>query len=378
MSHNVHRATPAGPRRRAACCRRWRTGSSRRTTSTSCARGWAAAAGRAPVVGITGTGGAGKSTVTDELLSRFMQHFPELRVAVIAVDPTRRRTGGALLGDRIRMNSLRHERIYMRSVATRQSNRSTSAMLADAIEVLRSIGFDLVIVETAGTGQSDSEIVDLVDVPIYVMTSEFGAASQLEKIDMLDLAELVVINKFDKRGAQDALRDVRKQWRRNHVSFELADERIPVFPTVASQFADPGLTRLFVELCARLAAHAPAGASAESWQPGDRAARARAAAGGGLIPERRARYLAEIAEQGRAINADDRAQGGCSPRGPSTSSRPARALGEEDPAAAQRLAELHEEAMAELGAEAQRAARRLGGAHRGGHRRELQLPRPRP
>ena len=153
-------------------------------------RDWEAAGVNVPVVGITGTGGAGKSTVTDELLSRFMQRFPELRVAVLAVDPTRRRTGGALLGDRIRMNSLRDERIFMRSMATRRRHLSTSAVLFDALAFLRSVGFDLVIVETAGIGQSDSEIVDLVDVPVYVMTSDFGAASQLEKIDMLDLAEL--------------------------------------------------------------------------------------------------------------------------------------------------------------------------------------------
>ncbi len=312
--------------------------------------GWAAAATRAPVVGITGTGGAGKSTVTDELLSRFVEHFPELRVAVVAVDPTRRRTGGALLGDRIRMNSLRNERIYMRSVATRQSNRSTSAMLADAIAFLRSTGFDLVIVETAGTGQSDSEIVDLVDIPVYVMTSEFGAASQLEKIDMLDLAELVVINKFDKRGAQDALRDVRKQWRRNHVAFELAEEQIPVYPTVASQFADPGVTRLFVEVCARVAAHAPAGESAERWQPGIESPDPEQA-GGGLIPGRRVRYLAEIAEQGRAINADveSKAQLAASAQHYLEASR---ALGDDDQPAAARLRQLHELALTELGSEA--------------------------
>jgi methylmalonyl-CoA mutase len=312
--------------------------------------GWAAAASRAPVVGVTGTGGAGKSTVTDELLSRFMQCFPQLRVGVIAVDPTRRRTGGALLGDRIRMNSLRHERIYMRSMATRQSNRSTSAMLADATEFLRSVGFGLVIVETAGSGQSDSEIVDLVDVPIYVMTSEFGAASQLEKIDMLDLAELVVINKFDKRGAPDALRDVRKQWRRNHVSFELADEEIPVFPTIASQFADPGLTRLFVKLCGRVAAHAPAGASAGSWEPGIQAPEPELP-GGGLIPERRTRYLAEIAEQGRAINAEIERQAAIAARAEHYREA-GRALGEDDPVVAHRLAELHRQALAELGPEA--------------------------
>jgi isobutyryl-CoA mutase len=159
---------------------------------------WSAAGYGVPVVGITGTGGAGKSTVTDELLSRFMQTFNDLRVAVLAIDPTRRRTGGALLGDRIRMNSLRHDRVYMRSMATRRKHSATSAMLAHAISFLRASGFDLVIVETAGIGQSDSKLVDLVDLSIYVMTSEFGAASQLEKIDMLDLADIVVINKFER------------------------------------------------------------------------------------------------------------------------------------------------------------------------------------
>ncbi len=191
---------------------------------------WRAAGEGVPVVGITGTGGAGKSTVTDELLSRLLPVFPDRRIAVLAVDPTRRRTGGALLGDRIRMNSLRHERIYMRSIATRRQSLSTAAHLADATAFLRAAGFELVIVETAGIGQSDSEIVDLVDLPVYVMTSEFGAASQLEKIDMLDLADLVVINKFDRQGAEDALRDVRKQWRRNRAAFDLAEEEIPVYP----------------------------------------------------------------------------------------------------------------------------------------------------
>jgi methylmalonyl-CoA mutase len=211
---------------------------------------------------------------------------------VLAVDPTRRRTGGALLGDRIRMNSMRDERIYMRSMATRRQNRATSAILEDAIAYLRCSGFGLVIVETAGIGQSDSEIVDLVDLPIYVMTSEFGAASQLEKIDMLDLAELVVINKFDKRGAPDALRDVRKQWRRNRVTFGMVDEEVPVFPTIASQFNDPGLTWMFVNLCKRL-----------GFEPGI-APEDREPLGNALIPGARVRYLAEIAEQGRAINAD--------------------------------------------------------------------------
>ncbi|MBS1887847.1 MAG: methylmalonyl-CoA mutase family protein [Actinobacteria bacterium] len=255
-----------------------------------------------PVVGVTGTGGAGKSTVTDELLSRFAAHLPDLRIAVLAVDPTRRRTGGALLGDRIRMNSLRHEQLYMRSMATRRQNLSTSAVLADAIAFLRAAEFDLVIVETAGIGQSDSEIVDLVDLPVYVMTSEFGAASQLEKIDMLDLAEIVVINKFDKQGAADALRDVRKQWRRNRAAFELADDEVPVYPTIASQFADPGVTWVFVKLCAALAERA-GGDDPERFDPGLDPAE-HEPRGNALIPGRRARYLAEIAEQGRGINAE--------------------------------------------------------------------------
>ena len=272
---------------------------------------WAVKGAGVPVVGVTGTGGAGKSTVTDELLSRFVQHLPDLRIAVLAVDPTRRRTGGALLGDRIRMNSLRHEQLYMRSMATRRQNLSTSAVLADAVAFLRAAEFDLVIVETAGIGQSDSEIVDLVDLPVYVMTSEFGAASQLEKIDMLDLADLVVINKFDKQGAADALRDVRKQWRRNRAAFELAEDEVPVYPTIASQFADPGVTWMFVNLCAALAKEA--GTEAGRWDPGLDPT-VREPRGNTLIPGKRVRYLAEIAEQGRGINAKGRGAGGRLPR----------------------------------------------------------------
>jgi isobutyryl-CoA mutase len=262
---------------------------------------WTVRGAGVPVIGVTGTGGAGKSTVTDELLSRFVQYLPDLRIAVLAVDPTRRRTGGALLGDRIRMNSLRNDQIYMRSMATRRQNLATSAVLADAVAFLRAAEFDLVIVETAGIGQSDSEIVDLVDVPLYVMTSEFGAASQLEKIDMHDLAELVVINKFDKQGAADALRDVRKQWRRNRVAFDLAEDEVPVYPTIASQFNDPGLTWMFVNLCAKLAEHA--GPEAARFEPGPAPA-SHEPLGNTLIPGARVRYLAEIAEQGRGINAD--------------------------------------------------------------------------
>ncbi|HZP66908.1 MAG TPA: methylmalonyl-CoA mutase family protein [Rudaea sp.] len=253
-----------------------------------------------PVLGITGTGGAGKSSVVDELLLRFLHAFPQMRIAVLAVDPTRRRSGGALLGDRIRMNSLRSKRVYMRSMATRRQNVATNAVLKDCIAFLRGQGYELVIVETAGIGQSDSEIVDLVDFPMYVMTSDYGAASQLEKIDMLDYADLVVLNKFDKRGAEDALRDVRKQWRRNRVAFKLPDEQVPVYPTIASQFNDPGVTWMFANLCrlVREKLNLPA----EKWTPevDTTLKEPRATV---LIPGARVRYLAEIAEQGRGINA---------------------------------------------------------------------------
>lgn len=266
---------------------------------------------RSPVLGITGTGGAGKSSVTDELLNRFLASFPQMRIAVISVDPTRRRTGGALLGDRIRMNSLRSHRVYMRSMATRRQNVATNAVLKDCIGFLKSLAFDLVIVETAGIGQSDSEIVDLVDFPVYVMTSDYGAASQLEKIDMLDFAELVVLNKYDKRGAEDALRDVHKQWKRNRVAFQMKDEDVPVYPTIASQFNDPGISWMFANLCRLLREKLGAGNA----EPGARARGSdrcdfnpdvdtglkepRATV---LIPGARIRYLAEIAEQGRNIN----------------------------------------------------------------------------
>lgn len=262
-------------------------------------KAWKLAGSLVPVVGITGTGGAGKSSVTDEILNRFLQAFPDKRVAVLAVDPTRRRTGGALLGDRIRMNALRSDRIYMRSMATRRQHQATNAVLSDAIAYLRAQGFDLVIVETAGIGQSDSAIVDMVDFPMYVMTSDYGAASQLEKIDMLDFAELVVLNKFDRRGAEDALRDVRKQWRRNRVAFQLKDEEVPVYPSIASQFNDPGLTWMFSELCRLL--REKLNLDAATWTPvlDTELKEPRATV---LIPGARVRYLAEIAEQGRSVN----------------------------------------------------------------------------
>jgi methylmalonyl-CoA mutase len=263
-------------------------------------REWAGAAKQAPVIGITGTGGAGKSSVTDELLNRFTQSFPDMHIAVLAVDPTRRRTGGALLGDRIRMNSLRNEHTYMRSMATRRQHLATNAVLKDVIAFLKSAGFDLVIVETAGIGQSDSEIVDLVDFPVYVMTSDFGAQSQLEKIDMLDFAELVVLNKYDRRAAEDALRDVKKQWKRNRTAFTMKDEDVPVYPTIASQFNDPGISWMFSNLCRlmREKLHLPA----EQWTPSiDTTLKEPKATI--LIPGNRQRYLAEIAEQGRGVNA---------------------------------------------------------------------------
>jgi len=257
---------------------------------------WRMQAGQVPVIGITGTGGAGKSSVTDEILNRFLDNFPKMRLAVLAVDPTRRRTGGALLGDRIRMNSLRSERVYMRSIATRRQHLATSEMLGDHILFLKSRGFDVVIVETAGIGQSDSEIVDLVDFSVYVMTSDYGAASQLEKIDMIDFADLIVLNKYDKRGAEDALRDVRKQWQRNHVAFDAIDEDIPVYATIASQFNDPGVSWMFVQLCRRVAEKS--GLDIDAWTPdidtSNKEPRTIA-----TIPGARIRYLAEIAEQGR-------------------------------------------------------------------------------
>ena len=262
---------------------------------------WALAGKNTPVLGMTGTGGAGKSSVVDELLLRFLHAFPEMRIAVLAVDPTRRRSGGALLGDRIRMNSLRNHRVYMRSMATRRQHAATNEVLHDCINFLKSQPYDLVIVETAGIGQSDSEIVDLVDFPVYVMTSDYGAASQLEKIDMIDFAELVVLNKFDKRGAEDALRDVRKQWKRNRTAFAMKDEDVPVYPTIASQFNDPGVTWMFSNLCRLM--RDKLSLAAERWEPklDTTLKEPRATV---LIPGARVRYLAEIAEQGRGINSD--------------------------------------------------------------------------
>ncbi len=258
-----------------------------------------------PVIGVTGTGGAGKSSLLDELLARLVRHFPQKQIAVVAIDPTRRRSGGALLGDRIRVNSLSADNVFMRSLATRRAHLATAAVLKDVIELYKAAGFDLVVVETAGIGQSDTEIIDLVDLSLYVMTSDYGAASQLEKIDMIDFADFIVLNKSEKRGADDSLRDVRKQWRRNHPErARLPDAELPVFPTIASRFNDPGVNRLFVAICAALE-HKHIGTA--GWQltdPGPIELTARIP----LIPGPRTRYLAEIAEDARAGRARIEAQ----------------------------------------------------------------------
>jgi methylmalonyl-CoA mutase len=249
----------------------------------------------APVVGITGTGGSGKSSLVDELLRRLLLDFEDLKVAVVSVDPSKRRSGGALLGDRIRLNSLPHPRAYMRSLATRQANLALSPHVHRAIEVVKAARFDLVILETSGIGQSDTEIVDYADLSIYVMTPEYGAATQLEKIDMLDFADLVAINKADKEGARDALRDVRKQWKRNRLAFTADDEDLPVHLTVASDFNDPGTNRFYVAFIAELSGHGLALESKLDLPLSD-------AAKQHVVPPERTRYLAEIIEANRGYD----------------------------------------------------------------------------
>jgi len=250
-----------------------------------------------PVLGITGTGGAGKSSMVDELVRRFLHAFPEKSIGLISVDPSKRKTGGALLGDRIRMNAIHDDRVYMRSLATRQSNLALSKHVSEGLDVLRASGFDLIVLETSGIGQSDTEIMDHSDVSLYVMTPEFGAATQLEKIDMLDFADVVAINKFDKRGALDAIRDVRKQFKRNHDLWEAKDDALPIVGTIASQFNDPGTNQLFASLmkCLSERANAPfALPDPASEQSSEKLF---------VIPPKRTRYLSEIAEQVRAYNA---------------------------------------------------------------------------
>ncbi|HSM93479.1 MAG TPA: methylmalonyl-CoA mutase family protein, partial [Anaeromyxobacteraceae bacterium] len=262
----------------------------------------AAASSRTPVLGVTGTGGAGKSSLVDELVRRFLHDFDDRTVAVISVDPSKRKTGGALLGDRIRMNAIQSDRVFMRSLATRQSNAAVSRHLRDAVDVVRAAGFDLVIVETSGIGQSDTEIVEHADLSLYVMTPDYGAATQLEKIDMLDFADVVALNKFDKRGAQDALRDVRKQYRRSRLAFDGPDEALPVYGTVAPQFNDPGMNRLYRAVMERLAERTGAPLRPRL-AAGVDAPRAVAA-----IPPARTRYLSEIAEGNRRYDAGILAQ----------------------------------------------------------------------
>ncbi len=246
-----------------------------------------------PLVGITGTGGAGKSSLTDELVRRFLTEFDDIQIAIISIDPSKVRTGGALLGDRIRMNSLDPERVFMRSLATRASNRATSQSVKGAIEIAKNAGFDLVIVETSGIGQSDTEIVDISDIPMYVMTSEYGAATQLEKINMLDLAELVVLNKFEKKGSLDALRDVRKQIKRNRGEWDLKAEDMPVYPTIAAQFNDKGVNHLFKALVDRINAHYELKWDTKIYTDPEPAEDIQAQA---IIPGKRQRYLSEISE----------------------------------------------------------------------------------
>jgi len=301
---------------------------------------------RVPVVGITGTGGAGKSSLTDELIRRFLVDFPEKTVAVFAVDPSKRKSGGALLGDRIRMNALRTPRVYMRSFATRGSGTELSTAIADALQVARGAGYDLIVVETSGIGQGDAAIVDIATLSLYVMTSEFGAPTQLEKIDMIDLADMIVLNKFERRGSDDALRDVRKQYRRAHGlgGANPRDEELPVYPTIASHFHDPGVNALYAALLGRLGER-----GFEGLVPGSLwAARFDTDWKHSVVPPERSRYLGEIAVLVRAYHARAEKQVEIARRRQALTTAAAVLRAHGDEAGAVRLAELSAAAGAEL------------------------------
>ncbi len=251
---------------------------------------------KTPVLGITGTGGAGKSSLVDELVRRFLIDFPEKTIGLVSVDPSKRKTGGALLGDRIRMNAINSPRVYMRSLATRQSNLALSKYVNEAIEVLKAAEYDLIILETSGIGQSDTEIMEHSDVALYVMTPEFGAATQLEKIDMLDFADLVAINKFDKRGALDAIRDVKKQYMRNNNLWDIPQDELPVFGTIASQFNDPGMNTLYKAIMDKIVEKTESDLKSTFEISKEMSEKIY------VIPPNRTRYLSEIAENNRTYD----------------------------------------------------------------------------
>ncbi len=251
---------------------------------------------KSPVLGITGTGGAGKSSLVDEIVRRFNSEFPEKTIAIISVDPSKRKSGGALLGDRIRMNAIDTPQVFMRSLATRQSNLSISKYVKDAETIAHAAGFDLIILETSGIGQSDTSIIDHSDVSLYVMTPEYGAATQLEKIDMLDFADIIALNKFDKRGAMDALRDVRKQYQRNNLLFDQDVDEMPVFGTIASQFNDPGVNHLFANLLKKIKEKTSVDFLSQHHEEGEIPEKIF------IIPPRRVRYLSEISDTVRGYN----------------------------------------------------------------------------
>jgi isobutyryl-CoA mutase len=253
---------------------------------------------KTPVLGITGTGGAGKSSLVDELVQRFLAHYPDKTLGIISVDPSKRKTGGALLGDRIRMNSIANDRVFMRSLATRQYNLALNKHIDGTISLLKAAQFDLIILETSGIGQSDSEIVDHADLSMYVMTPEFGAASQLEKIDMLDFADIIAINKCDKRGSQDALRDVKKQYQRNHELWDTDTNEMPVFGCIASQFNDSGVNTLFSFLSTKLFPNEKIAPNIDGVESEKQF----------IIPPSRVRYLSEITETIKAYDAETEAQ----------------------------------------------------------------------